>query len=258
MRGIESDSLTQRTIKLTPMLRKRPHPKALLLALALNAASQATYGEAPLHGLNEGALIAEYGLPQSKLSHKDTTIFHYPGQSLTLQEGRVVSSRPNQLQNIESVENKIAAKKNETSLRQLKRYRNSTELSHLSPIAIQEFWLRFQQRYPEIDVSMELAASQLAVERQERRRLESEIDELKEAIADLRSTPRTIYRRGYEYRGYAGYRPERDQKHYQRNAPRAEQKPVERAALIPKTKPLPANTHRFAVPSVRPVDPLVQ
>lgn len=248
-------AVVDRIIILSPMLLKRPYPKALVFALTLNAASQATFDAPSLHGLDEAALVEEIGLPQSKLSYRDTTIYNYPGQTLTLQDGFVVSSQPNELQDIEKARNKIVAQKSETSIRQFERYRDSTELSHLSPVALQEFWIRFQQRYPEVDVSMELASAQLARERQERMHLEFEIDALKETIANMHSTARPIYRRGY---GYRGYHSNQGHKGFHRNEPKAAPTPIDRAALIPKTNPLPNNTHRFAIPSVRPVSPLVQ
>lgn len=241
------------------MLPKRLYPRAILIALSLGAVSHATLGASSVKGLSETALVEEMGTPQSKLSHHDITIYHYPGHTYTLQNDQVVSIQPNQLQDIEKVRDSIASRRSEVSERQFDRYRNTTELNHLSPAGLREFWLRFQQRYPEVDISSELAAAELAMERQERLRLEAELDELKETIANMRSTPRRVYRYGgYGYRGYSGYYPDRHHKRTRNDEPRIEPAPVDRAALIPKTQPLPNNTRQFRVPPLQPVAPLVR
>lgn len=242
------------------MLLEHLNPRAILLALSLSAAWQATLGASSFNGLSETDLVQEIGLPQSKLRYQDNTIYHYPGYTYTLRDNHVISSQPNQLQDIETVERTIAAKRSETSERQRDRYRNSTELSHLRPAGLREFWLRFQQLYPEIVVSEEIAAAELAMERQERLRLEAEVDELKETIANMRSTPRSVYRYGgYGYRGFRGHPYyNRHPKRVGNDEARIEPAPVDRAALITKTQPLPNNTHRFRIPPIQPVTPLVR
>lgn len=228
-------------------MKLRPVTATLFLLVLTSSEPVYALQAADLQALSFDDVAEQLGPPRSTLWHGDTLIANFAAAKVVFVNDTVsrvklipasVRETPTeQRQRIETAKEQIGPKL-------LQRYRASGEVRQLPLRAQQAFWLSFQNRFPELDVTRDLAPVTHRIEALElaelRKREAAQAAAATALLAKLAAESQQRQRRAYHRIFYRGYRPwhptdrQREPKNEQcREDPKHERAPTDQGHSFP-------------------------
>ena len=157
-------------------------------------------------GMTLQEVKAELGEPRATLKHDAITVARFDTAKIRFEEGVAVEQvaiDPDKRESQAEMMQRVAEEKRQVGQRLHERYQASGEVEQLPPEKQLEFWLAFQRKYPEVDLSGTISDTR---DRAQTQRLRQQQARQEEEIAYLKDRLSQVYRRGY-YDGPDYYSP---------------------------------------------------